>query len=164
MASTLDATIGGANANTYVTLAEAETYFGDDPNRKAQWDAFSDIQKQQGLLLAGKHIERLELRDAPRATEQALHFPTGTTVDRQGQAYIPVAVQYAQIEWALSLLTRPPQEQIDRASLQAQGVQAFSRAGISERLAKGAGAPALPPEAYAYLKPWLGNNGRPVLR
>lgn len=160
MPTPLDTTVGGENANSYASLAEADIYFADDPNRPDPWDSHSDAQKQQALLLATKYIERLRLQGTALDGSQALRFPTSNTVDRQGEPFIPIAIKYAQIEWAFSIINNPPQEGIDRASLQAQGVVSFARGSLREVLKAGSGLPSIPPEVRAYLSPWLAAGAR----
>ena len=48
MAATIDATIKGANANSYVTLAEADSYFETVPS-STQWDNKQDDKKNRAL-------------------------------------------------------------------------------------------------------------------
>ena len=160
MATILDSTIGGESANSYGELADADAYFADDPHRRELWLRHEPAQRERGLKFAARYVDRLRLRGAALSPEQALHFPTGETVDRQGEPYIPAAIQYAQFEWALGLLGNPPQNRIDRAALRSQGVEAVGRPGIQERYAKGPvlPIPPIPPEAYAFLRPWLGGG------
>jgi len=160
MATILDATIGGELANSYAELADADAYFEDDPHRRELWLQHEPVQRERALRFATRYIDRLRLRGEVLSLGQALHFPTSETVDRQGEAYIPAAIQYAECEWALSLLENPPQSRIDRAALRSQGVEAIGRPGLEERYAKGPALPVvpIPPEAYAFLRPWLGGG------
>ena len=48
MAAAIDATLGGSASNSYVTLAEAETYASSQP-WAATWDTYSDGQKTIAL-------------------------------------------------------------------------------------------------------------------
>ena len=56
MAITLDATVGGANANTYITLADANSFIeglvlNDDT---AAWDGSSNDNKNRALFTAAQ--------------------------------------------------------------------------------------------------------------
>ena len=60
MAITLDATVGGANANTYITLADANSFIeglilSDDT---AAWDGSSNDNKNRALFTAAQRIDR----------------------------------------------------------------------------------------------------------
>lgn len=52
----IDATVGGADANSYVTLAEADQYFTERLHTAA-WDDLSDPDKEATLLWAARIIE-----------------------------------------------------------------------------------------------------------
>ena len=59
MAITLDATFGGANANTYITLSDANTFIeglilSDDT---AAWDGSSTDNKNRALFTAAQRID-----------------------------------------------------------------------------------------------------------
>ena len=59
MAITLDATVGGANANTYITLADANTFIeglmlSEDT---AAWDGSSSDNKNRALFTAAQRID-----------------------------------------------------------------------------------------------------------
>ena len=60
MAITLDATVGGANANTYITLDDANSFIeglvlSDDA---AGWDGSSNDNKNRALFTAAQRIDR----------------------------------------------------------------------------------------------------------
>ena len=66
MAITLDATVGGANANTYITLADANSFIeglvlSDDT---AAWDGSSNDNKNRALFLV-LAFQELELMKLP---------------------------------------------------------------------------------------------------
>ena len=56
MAATINATIKDANANSYVTLAEANTYFETVPS-STQWDNKTDDKKNRALISATRWID-----------------------------------------------------------------------------------------------------------
>ena len=58
MAATIDATLSGANANSYVTLAEANAYFETVPS-STQWDNKQDDKKNRALIAATRWIDSL---------------------------------------------------------------------------------------------------------
>ena len=77
MAITLDATVGGANANTYITLADANSFIeglvlSDDA---AAWDGSSNDNKNRALFTAAQRIDREKFLGARVNYTQALEWP-----------------------------------------------------------------------------------------
>lgn len=60
--------------NTYLTVADASTYF-DERLRSDAWSAATDDDKARSLIMATAAIDSLRLRGRKIATEQALAFP-----------------------------------------------------------------------------------------
>ena len=105
MAATIDATIKGANANSYVTLAEANTYFETVPS-STQWDNKTDDKKNRALIAATRWIDTLVYYGDRCDDDQALKFPrTNYQVDGVELActLIPQNIKYAQFELANAL-------------------------------------------------------------
>jgi hypothetical protein len=74
VAATIDATLQGASANSYVTLAEANTYFETVPE-SSTWDDKTDDQKNRAIISATRWIDTLSFF-GDRCTEtQALKWP-----------------------------------------------------------------------------------------
>jgi len=77
MAITLDATVGGANANTYITLDDAnaiiEGFVLSDDN--AAWDNSTTDNKNRALFTAAQRIDREKFLGARVADTQALEWP-----------------------------------------------------------------------------------------
>lgn len=124
MPSTLVETVGAANANTYVTLAEANTYFGDRLHSTA-WDAASDSEKTQALIMGARVLDtRVEWKGAKSSQTQAMDWPRAYVEDRDfktvppsvvvmfdneaivylDSATVPNFIKWAQCEQALALL------------------------------------------------------------
>ena len=105
MAATIDATIKGANANSYVTLAEADAYFETVPS-STQWDNKSDDKKNRALISATRWIDTFVYYGDRCDDDQALKFPrTNYQVDGVELActLIPQNIKYAQFELANAL-------------------------------------------------------------
>ena len=105
MAATIDATIKGENANSYVTLAEANAYFETVPN-STQWDNKQDDKKNRALIAATRWIDSLVFYGDRCDEDQALKFPrTNYQVDRVelSCSTIPLNIKYAQYELARAL-------------------------------------------------------------
>ena len=77
MAISLDATVGGANANTYITLSDANSFIeglvlNDDT---VAWDNSSTDNKYRALFTAAQRIDREKFLGARVADTQALEWP-----------------------------------------------------------------------------------------
>ena len=105
MAATIDATIKGANANSYVTLAEADAYFETVPS-STQWDNKQDDKKNRALIAATRWIDSLVFYGDRCDQGQALKFPRNNyEVDdvELSCTVIPNNIKYAQYELARAL-------------------------------------------------------------
>jgi hypothetical protein len=113
----VDATVGGASANSYVTLAEASTYFEGRLNVTGWTGAASDDIRNRALVQAAKRIDQEEFRGAPIngmtgtvSPGQAMKWPRAGAVDPEGWGYlqtiIPTCIKEAQMEVALDLLNK----------------------------------------------------------
>lgn len=70
----LDATVGGATSNSFLTREEAIELANDHPFATA-WLALTDAEKDKTLILASRLIDRLCWLGSPLSTTQALAFP-----------------------------------------------------------------------------------------
>lgn len=166
MATIIDATVGGANSNSYVTTDEATAYFAQRL-RSSVWTAASTDDKEKALIMACQHIETarpmVERGSAgtygPYVSTQALSFPRKADW-ASGTGYaIPAPVKRAQCEEALALLARGAETERRRA-LQADGVSSFSVDGLSESYASaGARHPIESAEGRALIAPYLRKGG-----
>ena len=105
MAATITATLSSATANSYVTLAEANTYFETVPD-SSTWDNKTDDQKNRSLISATRWIDSFVFYGDRCAEDQALKFPrTNYQVDavELDCSAIPNNIKYAQYELARAL-------------------------------------------------------------
>ena len=105
MAATINATIKSETANSYVTLAEANSYFETSPS-STQWDNKTDDKKNRALIAATRWIDTLVFYGDRCDESQALKFPrTNYQVDGVELACstIPNNIKYAQYELARAL-------------------------------------------------------------
>ena len=124
MAVTIDATVGGANANSYLTLAAAQTIvdgFVEDADVTA-WASATTDQKNRALVTATQRLDRERYLGARATDTQALQWPrTGVrkpdtyintytvgfpfriTTDYYTDTEIPTQIQYAQVVLAVYL-------------------------------------------------------------
>jgi len=96
--------------NSYGSRAEADAYF-DDSISQATWDAFSNAQKDQGLVEATRILERQQWQGTKEVPSQDLHFPAEGVTDCSGNALLASEtldiMQEAQYEYSLALLSKP---------------------------------------------------------
>ena len=105
MAATINATIKGENANSYVTLTEANDYFDTSPD-SSTWTNKTDDQKKRALISAARWIDTLVFYGDRCDDGQALKFPRNNyQVDGVELAcsLIPQNIKYAQYELARAL-------------------------------------------------------------
>lgn len=159
----IDATLGGSAADSYVTLAAAETYFSARFGSDA-WDAASEADQEKALKQAARHVDRFSFLGRRNSPTQARAFPRGYPYnddpDKLSTALaIPQAIKDAQCEEALAILSSTATGGIaERASLQAQGVRSYSTLGLSETFAPEStrlDEQPLCPQARALLRKWL---------
>lgn len=109
--SRIDATVGGSEANSYVTLAEADAYLGLDRLHAESWIAAANITREASLIWATKILdEAFNWTGFKSTTEQALRWPRSGTYDADGHSYdyesIPKQVKDATCDLALALFLR----------------------------------------------------------
>ena len=105
MAATIDATIKGANANSFVTLDEANNYFATVPD-SSTWDDKTVDQKKRALISATRWIDSFVYYGDRCDDGQALKFPRNNyQVDgvELSCSTIPLNIKYAQYELARAL-------------------------------------------------------------
>ena len=105
MAATIDATIKGANANSFVTLDEANNYFATVPD-SSTWDDKTVDQKKRALISATRWIDSFIYFGDRCDQGQALKFPGNNyQVDdvELSCTTIPNNIKYAQYELARAL-------------------------------------------------------------
>ncbi len=106
---TLDATLGGTESNSYVTLAEADAYFAGTAFI-GDWNNHTDPYKEVALIQATQWLNPLDWAGALCAMTQALNWPRkeatcgGRTADC---TYIPTQVKQATYELAFKLIHDP---------------------------------------------------------
>ena len=105
MAATINATVRGENANSYVTLTEANSYFETVPD-STTWDNKTVDQKNRALIAATRWIDSFVFYGDRCDDGQALKFPRNNyQVDGVELACskIPNNIKYAQYELARAL-------------------------------------------------------------
>jgi hypothetical protein len=109
VAATIDATLQGASSNSYVTLAEADSYFETTPD-DSDWTNKTDDQKNRALISATRFIDDFEFYGERCTTTQALKWPRkeykvdGVEIKC---TFIPDEVKIATFELARALANNP---------------------------------------------------------
>lgn len=107
MALVFDATVGGASANSYVTVAAADAYFETRFLAEA-WTALANADKEKALVAATMRLETERWVGYKATDDQALQWPRLSVLDSNDRLVdsdaIPSAVQYATCEVALDLV------------------------------------------------------------
>ena len=150
--------------NTYVTLAQAETFFNERLNA-SDWTDAAEIDKARALIQATHNLERLAYIGRQYVSTQTLKWPRSDLYATRaavivGGSYeydisggsVPQAVKDAQCEEAISLLG---QSGSTRADLQAQGVTSYTIGGLSETFSGTGSRRFVSPEAAALLAGYI---------
>ncbi len=116
----IDATIGGPDANSYVTEDEANAYLELRPGSQ-KWEEITEDARRGLLIFAKILMEREAYWGRKRTPEQALEFPRSGDEDENG-TFIYQDVKDAQVEQALDLacggyLRRLRQDEIQESGI-----------------------------------------------
>ena len=107
MTLTLTATAGSASANTFITLADANSYHEARVNN-SDWTGATDANKNAALVWATRLLDDQPWYGQITATTQALRWPRTGCYDREGNALasttIPAFLENATAELAMFLL------------------------------------------------------------
>lgn len=105
--------------NSYVTLAEAETYVSSErlPNMRptsVNWDELTDAQKNRALIMAAQRFEEVKWAGKKVEVDQAMAWPRYVTAncgfyekyESDEEIEAPADVKMAQVEEALAIAER----------------------------------------------------------
>lgn len=143
----IDATIGGAASNSFVTWEEAVSIISQMMFVPPEWIAATEEDNKIALIDAGRRINNLSYRGEKKTTTQALIFPIIFEPDVPGVELIsgadihPLQVKLAQVNLALRLrqledTNQPNPSQV--TSLEALGITKV-KADVVEVQFKGEG-------------------------
>lgn len=106
----LDPTVGGANANSYVDLSEAHGFFATRLNSDA-WTEAGEVSppiQEAALITAAIRLDQERWSWTKASTSQALAFPRIGQTDQDGTLVetddVPTWLKRAQMELALAML------------------------------------------------------------
>ncbi|HEX8087662.1 MAG TPA: DnaT-like ssDNA-binding protein [Blastocatellia bacterium] len=106
----LDATAGGANSNSYLSVADADSYVAERVGDTSAWDV-DDAEKEKALISATRRLDQQDFKGCKTTREQALEWPRYDVPDRSGWYYdsdaIPAPIKQAAAELALVLIGNP---------------------------------------------------------
>jgi len=125
-AITLDATVGGASANAYLTVSEANSYLIHRP-RANDWFVASTHERINALVTATELLDRYVKWNGEKADDaQALEWPRNYAKDRYGRnidnTIVPQAVKNATALLAEVLLTDDVQADPDNKGISSMAV------------------------------------------
>lgn len=121
----IDATVGGADADSFVSVAEADTYHADDNVHTTAWAARDTADKEAGLRMATRVIDSMAFIGYRQTTTQALSWPRYNAYQDGvliSSAIVPDRVKWATAELAEWLLAEDrsapsPGHQIEEAKV-----------------------------------------------
>lgn len=155
---TIDATVGGTSANSYLDDTTAEV-MADERLQVAEWDGASADDQARALIMATARLEQLTYKGIKSASGQALKWPRSDVIDENGDEYdstaIPDLVLHATFETALWLLN---QNAASTDPLAPTGLEGFIRAKVGPIEVEpnlGQRAGALPDAVKRMLQPLL---------
>ena len=147
MALVLDATVGGAAANSYLTRAEANSYF-DTRLYSDAWKNASDDKKDAALVWSTRLLDRSIIwNGALTSLTQKLRWPRTGATTLDGQLYtanvIPDELKEATAELALYLLRKDRTAETGR-----EGIKSFEVASFSVEFDKQTEPEVIPDAVY----------------
>lgn len=149
----LDATAGGANANSYCTVAEADAYHATHLYASA-WTEASTANKEKALIWATRLLdEQVEWHGYVYNNTQALRWPRSMVADRDERYFfdnttIPVFLKHATAELARHLLAG------DRTQERSIGIQSVTADAVEVTFDKHDVKPFLPPSVRSIVEPF----------
>ncbi len=162
--TTLVTTIGGASANAYISLADANQYHLDRAPADSNWSAATDAQKNAAILKATELMDALfEWTGWVVNETQALLWPRSGMYLRSGYSIetdeLPTALTRACAEYAGQLLAG---DRVADYGVETKGITRMKLGSMEFSFKDSAAAKAVP-DAVAYLIPkeWYRSiNGR----
>jgi hypothetical protein len=170
MAVTIDATVGGANANSYLTLADANAIIDGlvESDAVVAWSAATTDQKNRALCTAAQRLDRERFLGARATDGQALQwprsgvrkpdtyintyavgFPFRITTDYYTESEIPTQVKQAQAYLATYLHSAP--DALELSGLEDYKAVSIGSLSVTPNNEGAVGADRIPPMVERYL-------------
>ncbi len=163
MPITVITTAGDANANSYVSVAEADAYFDLRLYATSWTGVSSNDTKARALISATRRVDQVAFDGYRASAAQALQWPRTESYDYEREEYlldntVPQRIKDAVCELALNMLT---------AAADPSATDALSKfsalslpGGLSLTLRDGSTAnDSLPPVVLRLLTPFMSGNG-----
>lgn len=137
--ATVIATVGAIDANSYVTLAEADAYFENSFGRSL-WGPALQGDREVCIITASRYLDQFMTWAGQKASaDQGMEWPRTGTYDKTGRAYpsdiIPGPVKFATFELAYFILDNGglsfTSQTIDRVKVGSVDVE-FSENSVDE--------------------------------
>lgn len=166
MASIIDATVAGANSNSYVTRAEANAYMLTRLN-VSQYTGKPDVDggdREQALIMATRVLDSLRYMGEKTSAGSALKWPRMNLTDEDGNLLpsdvIPRQVKEATYELALAILASGSTDWLANTGL--EGFDSVSVGPLSITINHGQVAAQIPVSINRLLRMWVigGGSGR----
>ena len=170
MAIAIDATVGGANANSYLTLADANGIIDGfvESDAVAAWATATTDQKNRALYTATQRLDRERFLGARSTDEQALQwprsgvrkpdtyintyavgFPFRITTDYYTDSEIPTQIKQAQAYLAVYLNSAP--DALELSGLEDYKSVSIGSLSVTPNNEGAVGADRIPPMVERYL-------------
>ena len=150
----IDATPAGISANSYATLAEADTYHEERLHTET-WDAADDATKNIARVMATRLLDSMFVwAEWPTTEEQSLQWPrqgvlAANQLENIGDYEIPIELKRATAEFARQLIDSDSTENSD---IEALGITSLSAGPVSLAF-KATQTVKVVPDAVGYLMP-----------
>lgn len=158
---TVIATPGTADANSYVTVAEADAYFDTRLNATA-WLSAEPAVKERGVIMASRLLDSMYEWDSfPSASTQALQWPrTGLLAANQisfvPNDAIPKELKNAASEFALALIAGGTNDLTANSDVETLGITQLTAGPVSMSFREGVVAKVVPDAVFHALPSWWG--------
>ncbi len=132
MACVIDSTVGGTDANSYISIADANAYHDTHPYSSV-WDGASTDEKCRALVTATRLLDTWYVWEGDVASsDQALLWPRDGVIGPNGYEEdsdaIPIRIQQGTAELARQLLTS---DRTADSELETQGIQSLKAGSVA---------------------------------
>jgi hypothetical protein len=168
---TVIATSGAVNANSYITIAEGDTYHTTHLYPE-DWTSATDTEKETAVIMATRLLDHMyEWAEYPSTDEQALQWPRDGIVAFNRRDWvevdeIPIQLKNATAEFARQLLAG---DRSADSAVETQGIKSLSAGSVSLSFKDAVSAKVIPDAVDHLIPHWWGyirgNTGtREILR
>lgn len=132
----LDTTVGGSNSDSYITVAEADTFASNEYD-DGGWASLDTATKEKLLKRAAQDLELLSYKGSKYYTGiegasdyQKLSFPRSYNIDANGNVIIPSEVKLAQWRQARHILKFS--KELEERTVLSHVVDSYTIGGVRE--------------------------------